>query len=150
MSKQLRYETVRCAGRFVIFSLAMEGTREMADVLCVGMDDAAMQTRRLILQKAGHSVSQARDLRLVKEACEVKSFSIVILGQALNGSEKRRITDAVLTHCKSAKILELHTSIRPDVPQADRHLQVSASEPEGLVEAVNVLLRTRRKKKTLK
>jgi 4-hydroxy-3-methylbut-2-enyl diphosphate reductase IspH len=122
----------------------------MADVLCVGIDDAAMQTRRLILEKAGHVVSQARDLRRVKEACDANSFSIVILGQALNASEKRRISDVVLTHCKSAKILELHTSITPDVPEADEHLQVSATEPESLIEAVDGLLRTRRKQKTLK
>lgn len=122
----------------------------MADVLCVGMDARAMQTRRLILEKAGHTICQARDLRRVKEACQVNSFSIVILGQALNASEKKRITDVVLTHCKSAKILELHTSITPDVPEADEHLQVSATEPENLVVAVNSLLRTRRRKKTLK
>lgn len=121
----------------------------MADVLCVGIDDAAMQTRRLILEKAGHVVSQARDLRRVKEACDANSFSIVILGQALNASEKRRISDVVLTHCKSAKILELHTSITPDVPEADEHLQVSATEPENLVETVNALLRTRRRKRNL-
>jgi 4-hydroxy-3-methylbut-2-enyl diphosphate reductase IspH len=111
------------------------------------MDDAAMQTRRLILEKAGHTVSQARDLRRVKQACEANSFSVVILGQALNASEKRRIADVVLTHCKSAKILELHTSITPDVPEADEHLQVSAIEPENLVEAVNALLRKREGRK---
>ena len=123
------------------------GAPYMAEVLCVGMDDAAMQTRRLILERAGHVVSQARDLRRVKEACEVKSFSVVILGQSLNASEKRRITDVVLTSCKSAKILELHTGIRPDLPQADKHLQVSATEPQALVGAVNALLQTRGKKK---
>jgi|SRR5690348_17704573 hypothetical protein len=119
----------------------------MADVLCIGMDDVAMRTRRLILEKAGHAVSQARDLRRVKEACEVNSFAVVILGQALNASEKRRITDVVLTSCKFAKILELHTGIKPELPQADRHLQVSASEPQDLVDAVAALLQNPRKMK---
>lgn len=120
---------------------------DMADVLCVGMDDAAMQTRRLILEKAGHVVSQAQDLRRVKEACEVNSFSIVILGQSLNASEKRRITDVILTHCKSAKILELHKGISPELPRADEHLQVSQMEPQALVDAVAALLRKAGKKK---
>jgi hypothetical protein len=41
----------------------------------------------------------------------------------------------------------LHTSITPDVPEADEHLQVSAIEPENLVEAVNALLRKREGRK---
>ena len=119
----------------------------MADLLCIGMDDAAMQTRKLILEKAGHAVTQARDLRRVKEACEVNSFAVVILGQSLNGSEKRRITDVVLTICTSAKILELHKGIQPELPQADNHLRITVSEPQDLVEAVATLLRKPRKKK---
>jgi len=117
----------------------------MADVLCVGLNDAAMLTRRLILEKAGHAVTQARDLRRVKEACENDSFSVVILGQALNASEKKRVTDVVLRSCKGAKILELHTSVAPDLAQANAHLQISISEPESLVEAVNGLIKRRRK-----
>ena len=119
----------------------------MADVLCIGIDSAAMQTRMLVLERSGHRVTQARDLRQVKTACETISFAVAVLGQSLNASEKRRITDVVLTSCKSAKILELHTGIKPDLPQADKHLQVSAAEPQSLVEAVNALLQTRRKKK---
>jgi hypothetical protein len=119
----------------------------MADVLCIGMDDAAMQTRRLILEKAGHAVSQARDLRRVKEECEVNSFAVVILGQSLNASEKRRITDVVLTSCKSAKILELHKGVQPELPHADDHLQITVSEPQDLVDAVAALLQKSRKKK---
>jgi hypothetical protein len=121
--------------------------REGPDVLCIGINDAAMQTRRLILEKAGHTVTQARDLRQVKAACENISFAVAILGQSLNPSEKKRIADLVLTSCKIAKILELHVGVAPDLPEADGHLQINASEPESLVEAVNRLLRTARKKK---
>src|SRR5947209_4772813 len=118
-----------------------------ADVLCVGIDDAAMQTRRLILEKAGHSVTQARDLRRVKDACESKSFDVVMLGHSLNANEKKRITDVVLSSCNSAKILELHLSNTPDLPEGDAHLQVTVSQPQGLVEAVTGLLKAPGKKK---
>jgi hypothetical protein len=37
----------------------------------------------LILEKAGHTISQARDLRQVKEVCQVNSFSIVIFGSSV-------------------------------------------------------------------
>lgn len=119
----------------------------MADVLCIGLDGAAMQTWKLILEKAGHNVRQASDLRHVKSACESILFDIAILEQSLNASEKKRITDVVLTHCTSARILDLHTGIAPEVSDADAHLQVTASAPQSLVQAVNAVLRRPRRKK---
>jgi CheY-like chemotaxis protein len=119
----------------------------VTDVLCVGMNDAAMQTRKLVLEKAGLNVSQARDIRQVQAACESNSFAVVILGHSLNRNEKKRVSDVVLTYCKTAKILELHTGIAPEVSSADGHLQANLTEPEALVEAVNRLLRKRKKTK---
>jgi deoxyribose-phosphate aldolase len=69
----------------------------VTDVLCVGMNDAAMQTRKLVLEKAGLNVSQARDIRQVQAACESNSFAVVILGHSLNRNEKKRVSDVVLT-----------------------------------------------------
>ena len=121
--------------------------RAVTDVLCVGLDDAGMQTRRMILERAGHTLTQAQDLRQVQAACKSIKFSVVVLGQSLNANEKKRVSDIVLTHCKGAKLLELHTGIAPELPKADGHLQVNGGEPEGLVEAVNTLARKRRKMK---
>jgi hypothetical protein len=111
-----------------------------ADILCIGIDSAAMHTRLLILERAGHKVTQARDLRQVTAACETISFAVAVLGQSLNANEKKRIADVVLTHCNSVQILELHTGIAPELPQADEHLQVNVIEPQALVDAVNSLL----------
>ena len=111
-----------------------------ADILCIGMDDAAMRRRMLILERAGHKVTQARDIRQVEAACQSISISIAILGQSLNANEKKRISDVLLKHCSSAKILELHTGLAPELPHADEHLQVSAIDPQTLIEAVNALL----------
>lgn len=118
-----------------------------ADILCIGIDNNAMRTRLLILERAGHRVVQARDLRQVKTACETISFDIAVLGQSLSANEKRRIADVVTSSCKTAKILELHTGLTPELPEADAALQVGAMEPEGLVETVATLLQTQRKKK---
>lgn len=94
-----------------------------ADILCIGIDSASMRTRLLILERAGHTVTQARDLRQVQAACETISFSVAILGQSLNANEKMRVSDVVLKSCKSANILELHTGIAPDLPHANEHLR---------------------------
>lgn len=61
----------------------------MADVLCIGIDDAAMRTRMLVLERSGHKVTQARDLRQIQAACETISFSVAVLGQSLNARRKK-------------------------------------------------------------
>jgi hypothetical protein len=119
----------------------------MAKVLCIGMDAAAMQTRKLILEKAGHNVTQASDLRQVTSACERILFDIAILGHSLNPNEKKRITGVVQTYSRSTRILELHTGTAAELPDADTHLQFSASEPKNLMQAVNTLLRMPRRQK---
>ena len=129
------------------FRIALPNGTRLTEVLCVGFDDAAMRTRRLILERAGHVVTQARDLRQVQAACENTSFAVAVLGQSLNANEKKRVTDIVRRYCKCAKVLELHMGIAPELPDADEHLQVDGGEPEGLVEAVGTLLRRRGKMK---
>ncbi|HKT23656.1 MAG TPA: hypothetical protein VJR04_03575 [Terriglobales bacterium] len=116
----------------------------MANILCVGKDDALMQTRRVILERAGHVISQACDLRQVIAACESDSFQIAVLGQSLPAAEKLRITSTVLRYCRGIKVLELHIGIAPDVSTADAHVRVTASEPEALGDAVSALLRKKR------
>jgi hypothetical protein len=106
-----------------------------------------MQTRRLALEQAGHTVAQARDLRQVQAVCTTSSVSVVVLGQSLNANEKKRVSDAVLTFCKSALILELHTGVAPEFPGADAHLRVNGNGTEGFVEAVSRLMRKQRKAK---
>lgn len=117
----------------------------MANILCVGKDDALMQTRRAILERAGHVLTQACDLRQVVAACESDSFQIAVLGQSLPAAEKLRITSTVLRYCRSTRVLELHTGIAPDVSTADAHVRITASEPETLGDAVAALLRRKRR-----
>src|SRR5947209_9851466 len=102
-----------------------------------------METRRMILERAGHSVATAKDLRAVLAACQSENFSIVILGQSLSRNEKLRLKDVINIECRDSKILELHTGIAPELPSADAHFQVTG-EPEGLVECVQSLLEGRR------
>ena len=113
----------------------------MANVLCIGKDDAAMQIRRLILERAGHSITQASDLRLVITACQNDQFHVAMLGQLLGGPEKMRVTDVVRKNCPGAKILELYTSAAPEIPnKVDAHLSVNSDNlAEELIGAVNRL-----------
>jgi hypothetical protein len=100
----------------------------------------------LILERAGHSITQARDLREVVAACRDTIFSVVILGQTLPAKEKLRVCEVVRRECAGAKILELHTGLAPELPSADAHLHVATGAPEELADRVNELLVVRRKR----
>ena len=113
-----------------------KGIPAMATLLCVGADDAAMATRKLILTRAGHDVRQARDLREVKAECEATSFSVVVIGHSLNPNEKMRVCSVIREHCKNAKLLELHTGISPQLREADAHLYIGENHPHELVDGV--------------
>ena len=110
-----------------------------------------MRTRQSILEGAGHSVTQATDLRRVIAACESNRFSVAVLGPFLHEPEKLRVTDVVRKHCPGANILELYTSAAPEIPsEADAHLSVDADNfAEELAGAVNRLaaLKPRKQKK---
>lgn len=113
----------------------------LANVLCVGIHDGAMTTRRSILEQAGHSLTQATDLRRVVAACDSNHFAVAVLGPVLHRPEKLRISDAVRKDCPHTRILELYTSAAPEIPnEADAHLSVNIDNlAEELVAAVNRL-----------
>lgn len=120
----------------------------LSNVLCIGVNDAMMRIRLSILGAAGHSVTQATDLRRVIAACDSNQFAVAVLGQLLGHPEKLRITDVVRKHCPGAKILELYTSMTPEIPkEVDAHLCVNIDNlAEELVGAVNRLSAQRPRK----
>jgi CheY-like chemotaxis protein len=119
----------------------------VAKVLCIGADNAVMQTRQMLLEKAGHSVTAATDLRQIVAACEHTQFSVAVLGQHVPAKEKLRVSEVVREHCPNAKILELHASLSPAMPNADAHISVNTDDfPEQLISAVSGLT-TRRKRR---
>lgn len=109
-----------------------------------------MRTRLLILERGGHSVTQAKDLRRVLEVCEGNQFAVAVLGPHLRQMEKLRVTDAVRKHCPGAKILELYTVAAPEIPnEVDAHLPANSDNLAGeLVGPVNRLSDRKPKKKT--
>lgn len=111
----------------------------MANILCIGIDETAMTKRGLMLQRAGHTVSQARDLRQVVAACSGIQFDVVIVGQSLPAKEKLRVYEVIRQSSPRAKVLELHLGSEPEIKGPDADLRVSDDVPEGLVDVVNRL-----------
>jgi len=97
-----------------------------------------------MLQRAGHTVSQARDLRQVVAACSGIQFDVVIVGQSLPAKEKLRVYDVIRQSNSGARILELHTGPEREIEGPDANLRVNDEVPEGLVEVVNRLTARRK------
>jgi CheY-like chemotaxis protein len=112
----------------------------VALVLCVGSDETLMETRRLILEQAGHTVIQAATEPEVIRACSNTAIRVAVLGQMFEREAKRRVFAAIRHHCPSAKVLSLY--LRGSgrlLPDADGWLEVPVDVPASLAERVSQL-----------
>jgi hypothetical protein len=114
----------------------------MALVLCTGVEQSLLRTRKLILEKAGHTVLTAIDQRDVVAACRKHSFNVAVIGQTVSTKSKRAISSLVRQHCPSARILELYQANHgPALPdgEADSWLEVPTDVPQDLAAHVSKL-----------
>jgi hypothetical protein len=113
----------------------------MALVLCTGVDKALLQSRQLILERAGHTVVPAMDEQTLITVCQKHSFDVAVIGQAVSPNVKQRIASLVRQHCPETKILELYPLYAGKVlPDADSWLSVPVDVPKDLADRVNELL----------
>jgi DNA-binding response OmpR family regulator len=115
----------------------------MANILCIGVDEDAMKSRHTALERAGHTVSQAKDIRQVVAACSGIRFDVIILGQSLPAKEKLRVYDLIRQHGAGAKVLELHNG-PAEISNADAHIRVTGGAPTELVDVISGLTGRRR------
>ena len=112
----------------------------MALVLCTGIDPALMATRKLILERAGHSVVPAMSDKEAEAACEQHAFDVAILGQTVTPRLKQDLASKVRSYCPGVKILELYLPhLGRQLADADSWLEVPAAVPEKLAETVTEL-----------
>ena len=105
----------------------------MALVLCTGVDKGLLQSRRFILERAGHSVVTAMDEKTLLAACASHSFHVAVIGQSTGPGTKRRIAALVRQHCPDVKVLELYD------PRAGRLVEDADSWLETPVDIPNEL-----------
>jgi hypothetical protein len=112
----------------------------VALVLCTGTDTAVMQTRKLILERAGHTVVMATSEGDIISACREQAFAVAVIGQTISRKMKQVVVSRVRENCPSAKILELYPMHQGRVIEdADSWLQVPTDVPHDLAERVNEL-----------
>jgi DNA-binding NtrC family response regulator len=114
----------------------------MAIVLCVGGDKTLMETRKMILERGGHTVVLATDAREVENACADTPFEVAVIGQNVIPAEKQSAFDVIREKRPTAKILCLYNSALGRVlPNADDWMEVPANVPGELAERVTKLAR---------
>ncbi|HEY6352503.1 MAG TPA: hypothetical protein VI636_24150 [Candidatus Angelobacter sp.] len=115
----------------------------MAIVLCTGIDEGLLKTRKWILEQAGHIVITARDQVSVIAACKQRAIDVAVIGQTVSSNSKKLIASLVRQHSPSAKILELHQAHQERaVEDADSWLEVPAGVPQDLADRVGELATT--------
>jgi len=99
-----------------------------------------MMSRKLILERAGHTVIMANSEGEVTAACEKKQFDVAVLSQTLPPEMKKAVAALIRSRSPSAKILELYAPhIGMILKDADSWLEVPIDLPAGLPERVNEL-----------
>lgn len=113
----------------------------MALILSTGVNPALLETRRMLLERAGHTVVTAMDVKTVIAACQQHAFDVAMVGHMVSPKEKRRIFGLIREHRPTAKVLELYPADAAKVlADADGWLAVPADIPQELAESVAALV----------
>jgi hypothetical protein len=111
----------------------------MATVLCTGVQPKLLESRKLLLEQAGHIVITALNEGQIVSACSEFRFDVVIIGQVVQSGLKHDWSTLVRRYCPSAKVLEVYlpgTALA--VKDADDWL-ASSAVPTELVARVAAL-----------
>jgi len=112
----------------------------MALVVCTGVDEALLNTQRVILEVAGHKVITFTDERSLVEALKVHSFDVAVIGQAVAARMKRRISALIREHCPAVKVLEIYVNHSGRIlDDADASMMALGDVPKDFVDRVDEL-----------
>ena len=112
----------------------------MALVLCTGIDRQLMQTRAMLLERAGHKVIAVMGERELIEACARNKFDVAVVGHSVPPFEKPRVLRLIRQHCPDTKVLELFVQSQGSkLPDADDWLEGPMPHPNDLIDRVAML-----------
>jgi CheY-like chemotaxis protein len=112
----------------------------VALVLCTGVDKVLLETRKLILEHAGHTVVSVSDEVSLLSACQKHPFDVAVIGQTISMNIKRHVASIIKQHCAGVKVLELYPQFSKQVlPEADAALPVPVDIPRDLADRVKEL-----------
>lgn len=112
----------------------------MALVLCTGVDQSLIRTRKLILERAGHTVVTASNQHELMAACREHQFDVAVIGQTVSLNIKKSVASLIRQYCPDAKLLELYqVDVGRAVEDADSWMEVPTDVPKDLSDRVTDL-----------
>jgi hypothetical protein len=113
----------------------------MATILCTGDEPLLLETRKLILQRKGHTVVSAQDPSSVQAICQQHTIDVAVIGECTHPEKKKQMAVMIRRHCPSVKILELHGIYQSKIlNNSDSTLAMPPEMPEFLTRYVDELL----------
>lgn len=113
----------------------------MSLVLNTGAYPPLLETRRLVLEHAGHFVVTTKAAESeIAAVCQGYPFDVAVIGQSASAQLKRRIFHVVRRHCSSARVLELVAPYSKRVLEnADAWLEIRPMAADMLAQRVSEL-----------
>jgi hypothetical protein len=112
----------------------------MALVLCTGVDEELIRSRKVLLERGGHRVVVAAGPWSLIQACMKHQFDVAVIEQAISQPRKRHLLKLVRRHCPETRVLELYSlSTGRWLENADDWLAVPAAISDELLEHVSAL-----------
>ena len=112
----------------------------MALILCTGVDEELIRSRKLLLERGGHKVVVAAGPWSLIQACMENQFDVAVMGQAISQPRKRHLLKLIRRHCPDTRVLELYSLPTGRwLENADDWLAVPAEIPTDFLEHVSAL-----------
>jgi len=108
--------------------------REQNKIVLVSRDAKLTDVRKRVLEDAGFAVIHAIDESDVQQACGRESVGLILVGQSLSPSEKRRVWVAAKAQC-NVPILELYHRGRPELLEQNV-LTHHSQKPDDFLDSV--------------
>jgi len=112
----------------------------MPHILSVSYDLTLLNTRQLMLEACGYTVTSAEGYVEAIRRCRAGGYDLLIIGHSIPHADKEEIIREVQSHC-SASVLALLRANEPLVPGATE--SIDASNPKMMLDAVARLLARR-------
>jgi len=109
----------------------------MPHILSVSYDVMLLNTRQLMLEACGHTVTSAEGFVEAMRLCTEGDYDMLIIGHSIPHTDKKALSEAAISHCR-ATVLALLRQGEPELGGATK--SVDAANPQLLITAVAELL----------
>lgn len=108
-------------------------------VLSISYDVVLLNTRAMILEREGYTVTSAQTLRDAIALLQQDRFDAAIIGHSIPIEEQRQMSEAIRQQCPDAPVIALTRREGERLTFADRAIE--AQRPEEMLDELRRLLR---------